>query len=349
MSRISDRLEHLFTLSSALLCIAGTDGYFKRVNPAFPKTLGHTEAELLSRPFIDFVHPDDREATLNELHKLSMGIPTVLFENRYRHANGSYCWVLWNTTSVAEEGLLYASAIDITNRKQAEFELIEKQRKLEILAARLVLGEENERRRIARGLHDDVGQTLAAAKLTLDELLESDLPEDRDSSAQALRGLLDQAIHTTRILTFDLASAALYEIGLGAALQSACERAEKDSGIWFQPLGGEEGSSIPDETKVLLYRIARELVRNVVKHSKAQTAKVALTVSSTRIVLTVEDDGQGFEAPLVLDNPDLTVSFGLFSIIQQLDPLGGGLEIASSPESGTRVVVTVPFHVKGEC
>ena len=115
-----DGLDRLFELSPALLCIAGTDGYFKRVNPAFPEKLGHTEADLLSRPFIEFVHPDDRQATLNELRKLSEGLAAVHFENRYRHANGSYRWLLWNTTPVIEEGVLYATALDITERKHAD-------------------------------------------------------------------------------------------------------------------------------------------------------------------------------------------------------------------------------------
>lgn len=113
-------LDRLFMLSPAMLCIAGTDGYFKRVNPAFHKTLGHTEEVLLSRPFIDFVHPDDRQATRDEVRNLSKGNPAVHFENRYRHADGSYHWLLWNATSSTEDRLLYATALDITERKRAD-------------------------------------------------------------------------------------------------------------------------------------------------------------------------------------------------------------------------------------
>ena len=102
-------LNSLFALSPVLLCIAGTDGYFRFVNPAFHKALGHGEAILLSRPFIEFVHPDDRPATLSQLRRLTNGIPAVNFENRYRHADSSYRWLLWNTISVTEEGLLYES------------------------------------------------------------------------------------------------------------------------------------------------------------------------------------------------------------------------------------------------
>ncbi len=268
----SHAFERLFTLSPAMLCIAGTDAYFKRVNPAFKNKLGYTEAELLSRSFLEFVHPDDRASTLNAVRKLSTGMPAVNFENRYRHANDSYRWLLWNTAPVAEEGLLYATAIDITERKQADeryrklqqestqkFE--ENEQKLQAMANRLVLAEEEERRRIARGLHDDVGQTLLAAKMAMDEL-GADLTGNRRLLAGEVRQLFEHAIRSTRSLTFDLASEALYDVGLGAAMQSLCERAQKQSGIEFRPPKGLEGNPIPESARIILYRVGRELTSN---------------------------------------------------------------------------------------
>ncbi|MFH1754422.1 MAG: PAS domain S-box protein [Candidatus Latescibacterota bacterium] len=112
-------LQHLFDLSLQVLCIAGTDGYFKRVNPAFEKTLGYGCEELQSRPFIEFVHPDDRDATIKEMRKLIEGESTVYFENRYRCKDGSYRCFAWSSTP-QHDGLLFASAIDITDRKRAE-------------------------------------------------------------------------------------------------------------------------------------------------------------------------------------------------------------------------------------
>jgi PAS domain S-box-containing protein len=109
----------LFNLSIALLCVAGLDGYFKRVNPAFEATLGHSQDELLATPFVDFVHPEDREKTLLEIRKLVAGTPTVYFENRYRCRNGSYRWLAWTATPQEAEGLIYATALDITESKRA--------------------------------------------------------------------------------------------------------------------------------------------------------------------------------------------------------------------------------------
>jgi PAS domain S-box-containing protein len=118
--RAEEELDQLFTLSLDMLCIAGFDGYFKRINPAWEGTLGIPTAELLSRPYVDFVHPDDREATIHEAEKMDRGALTISFENRYRTADGTYLWLLWNATPNKSLRLIFAVARDITQRKQTE-------------------------------------------------------------------------------------------------------------------------------------------------------------------------------------------------------------------------------------
>jgi PAS domain S-box-containing protein len=118
--RAEKEIDQLFTLSLDMLCIAGFDGYFKRVNPAWEKVLGIPTAQLLARPYVDFVHPDDRTATFAEGEKLVGGGETVSFENRYRRGNGSYIWLLWNATPSSSEKLIFAVARDVTERKRAE-------------------------------------------------------------------------------------------------------------------------------------------------------------------------------------------------------------------------------------
>jgi PAS domain S-box-containing protein len=100
MKRNDDDLSRFFANSLGMLCIAGFDGYFKRLNPAWKNVLGWTAEELQGRPFIEFVHPDDHAATLAEVKRLARGGRTIYFENRYRCKDGSYKWLQWNANSL---------------------------------------------------------------------------------------------------------------------------------------------------------------------------------------------------------------------------------------------------------
>jgi PAS domain S-box-containing protein len=111
-----------FDLSIDLLCFLDFSGYFKRLNPAWERTLGFTRAELMSKPFIEFVHPEDRERTLNQNRSVRAGGQARHFENRYLCKDGSYRWLLWNATPDSERSVIYSVARDITARKQVEEE-----------------------------------------------------------------------------------------------------------------------------------------------------------------------------------------------------------------------------------
>jgi PAS domain S-box-containing protein len=111
-------LEGIFNLSLDLLCIAGKDGYFKRVNPAFERTLGYSAEELLSRPVVDFVYPDDRALTA-EVYDSAVRGEITRFENRYIGRDGAVRWLQWNSRAVTQEGLVYAAARDVTDSRRA--------------------------------------------------------------------------------------------------------------------------------------------------------------------------------------------------------------------------------------
>jgi PAS domain S-box-containing protein len=121
-SQFSDLEQRFFDLSIDMLAVLGFDGYFKRLNHAWETTLGFTPAEMMSRPFIDFVHPDDRERTLSQNRDVRGGGRAALFENRYLCIDGSYKWMLWNARRDPDRQMIYAVARDMTARKQAEAE-----------------------------------------------------------------------------------------------------------------------------------------------------------------------------------------------------------------------------------
>lgn len=158
----SDRAERaeadftrLFNLSLDLLCVAGFDGYFRRVNPSWTRVLGWSEAELLSRPVAEFMHPDDRERTLAARAALARGTPVQGLENRYVCKDGSYRWLAWQ--SVAEPGAttVFAVARDITERRRAEQE-------------QLVLSKLEAAGVLAAGIAHDFNNLLASLTLNVD-------------------------------------------------------------------------------------------------------------------------------------------------------------------------------------
>ena len=119
MKRESNEYLHFFEQSQDLLCIAGLDGYFKRLNPAWTSVLGHSMRELLATPFLELVHPDDLAATMAEMENIRGGKPVIWFENRYRCHDGSYRRLLWRADPVMRRKLIYAIARDVTGRHDA--------------------------------------------------------------------------------------------------------------------------------------------------------------------------------------------------------------------------------------
>jgi PAS domain S-box-containing protein len=119
--RAADQLDHFFDISTDLLCIAGTDGYFKRLNPAWERTFGYTIDELCARPYLELIHPDDVGRTGSEAAaQATDGKITVAFDNRYRCRDGSYRWLSWNATPIPDSDTVYAVARDTTEQRQAD-------------------------------------------------------------------------------------------------------------------------------------------------------------------------------------------------------------------------------------
>src|SRR4051794_21178768 len=119
-ARAEQERDRFFDMSVEMLCIAGYDGYFKHLNPAWEKVLGFTREEMMARPFVELVHPDDRELTETERQRLRLGVGVVEFENRCMTRNGSYRWLAWRATSAPERRLIYAVARDVQQQKQIE-------------------------------------------------------------------------------------------------------------------------------------------------------------------------------------------------------------------------------------
>jgi signal transduction histidine kinase len=233
---------------------------------------------------------------------------------------------------------------DITERQQANKVLIEQKHRLRTLASELALVGQRERRRVAIGLHDQVGQALAMAKLKLATALDSELPGSARRLLEQTKALLEQSMQATRSLTFQLSSPVLQELGLEAALQELVEWFDaqyKDTRFLFA--ADKPGNPASEDEGLMLYEIARELLFNATKYAQALTVSLKVGCVGDQFHITIEDDGVGFDTACLESGPSVQGGIGYFSIRERLAYLGGKLEVESSIGHGTRIVVTVPL------
>jgi signal transduction histidine kinase len=216
---------------------------------------------------------------------------------------------------------------DITERKRAEEELRAYQEQLRSLASELALAEERERRRIAGELHDHIGQSLALSKMRLGLARESTSSAALEKTLDEISTLIDQCLRDTRSLTFDLSPPVLYELGFGRAVEWLAERFKNSYGITITLEDDGQPKAMGDDLRFLLFRAVRELLVNVVKHAHANTTKVTTRRENGRIRITVEDDGVGFEASSATSKGGAARGYGLFSIQERMNHLGGHVDI----------------------
>jgi signal transduction histidine kinase len=232
---------------------------------------------------------------------------------------------------------------EIAKHKQAERQLIEQRVQLRVLASEVSVAEERERRRIAISLHDDIGQVLALLQLKAGELTESE-PDGRTGQLlKDIRNLVDQAARAARSATFELSSPILYELGLAAAIQSLGEQQAQQHGAAFHFRTDDQMITLDDNTRIVIFRIVRELLCNIWKHARACNATVSICRVGEHLQLTVEDDGVGFATTSIGRGFGPRGGFGLFSIREQITGIGGRFEVVSSAGAGTQVVVAAPL------
>jgi signal transduction histidine kinase len=225
-----------------------------------------------------------------------------------------------------------------------ETKLLDYQKQLKRLASRLITVEEQERRRIATDIHDEISQTLAIAKIKLDKLRHSPLPETTSQAIEEATHLVEQVIQETRTLTFELSNPILYELGFEAAVAEWLnDNVQVKHGIATEFHDDELPKPIDDDLKAMLFRNARELLTNCIKHAKAGRIVVSLRRIDDSIEVTVEDNGVGFD-PAQLRTTAKKPTFGLFSIRENLEQLCGRFEIKSKPGAGCKAIMTAPLE-----
>lgn len=232
---------------------------------------------------------------------------------------------------------------DVNERKEAEERILSYQERLRELTSELALTEQRERRRLASELHDRIGQSLAVSKIKLGALREV-TPAGREfKMLEEVWHLIDQTVQDVRTLTFQLSPPILHELGLEPALEWLMEtfNGQHEISTTFHDDG--QVKPLGPDLSGLLFQSVQELLINAAKHAQPSWVRVSARREGNEIQLEVEDDGVGFDPSQTGSSGQRPYGFGLFSIRERLGPLGGKMEVHSSPGHGTRVLLFAPL------
>jgi PAS domain S-box-containing protein len=293
------------------------------------------------------VHPDDLEES-NALARAHIEGTTPVFESEQRmfHKDGTIRWFLARGVVVERVGgvptRMMGTTTDITQRRLSEEVVRISTERIRELAGRLITGQEEERRRIARDLHDDLNQKVAALSIAIsnvrDQLPASAEPFDRN--LLQLRAMTNELADDIRELSHEIHPATLENAGLVTALTSYASEIRRLEGVTVELTLPASQVLVPREVAICVYRVAQESIRNVVRHSGTKGAQLTLTVSKDGVTLLVKDQGRGFDGRIIDKNGGL----GLISIQERVRLLNGHVEITSQPGRGTTIKARVPVQ-----
>jgi PAS domain S-box-containing protein len=321
--RAEREIANVYDLSLDLLCILGVDGYLKRVNPAFERTLGYEAAELLSRPLLEFVHRDDRQAVEATMARLHTGHGAERFESRFVRSDGVVRWLEWSARPMVERGLIYSAARDVTDARMLVEELAMSRR-------RIVATADETRRRVERDLHDGAQQRLVTTILTLKQAREAASCGSEDVAELITKAVVstERANDELRELARGIHPAILSAGGLAPALKGLARRSPIPVMLDLQA-----HDRLPERIEVTAYYVAAEALTNAAKHSQASAVHITVTAADGEVRLAISDDGVG--------GADDAGS-GLIGLKDRVGAAGGTMAVESLPGKGTHLAVALP-------
>jgi len=347
--RVSKELfQATFDSAAVGLILYDLTGRFLLANNALCETLGYSQEVLLHKTLQEITHPDDLGAAIALEQKVLVGeLVRSQLEMRCYHRDGRIVWAVLSVAMVRDKAhapLYYIGQIvDISSRKAMEQELIESRTRLRELAAYRDAVREEERKRIALEIHDELGQLLTALKMDISLLRMQHESDDRIGRKTAeMRELIERTIGVVRQVATNLRPAAL-NLGIVPALEWLVEEFGQRTGIAYElnHSGGE--IVLDDQHSTAVFRIVQESLTNVMRHASAACVSVSLKHQEEALLLEIRDDGRGFDLEAAKRGP----SFGLLGIRERALVLGGTLTIDTGEGCGTTLTIRIPCTREG--
>jgi PAS domain S-box-containing protein len=338
-----ERYRELFENAKDAIYVHDLEGTYLSINRAAEKLSGYSRAEIVGHNFKEFVAPEHVRYVRDSFWKKLAQQGETTYEVDFINKDGRRVPIEVSSRAIYENGELVGvqgMARDVSERKLAQDALL-------MFSRNLIEAQEEERRRIARELHDQIGQILTAVKMNLHAVQQFCQGSEAGSYVKDNIEAVDEALRLVRDLSVELRPPILDDLGLTTALRWYVDRYTKRTGLNVDVVVDlpDENERFPRELETACFRIAQEALTNVVRHAKATQVLVRLTRDTDVLFLIVKDDGVGFDVDRLRKRASRVATLGLVSMQERAHAAGGTIEIDSAPASGTEIRFSLPLAV----
>jgi PAS domain S-box-containing protein len=347
VKQTEDRTRLIIDTIPTMAWSLGPDGGLEFLNQRWLDYTGLSLEEAIEEP-TRTVHPEDLSGAVEKWLVVKAISEVYEDEIRLRRADGEYRWFLVRVAPLLDEqGNIvkwFGASVDIEDRRRAEKNLEEANRQLKLLSRRRVKVQEEERRHLARELHDEIGQALTAAKINLQAAMEE--PDQAKSKRiHETTAILERLLGQVRQISLNLRPSTLDDLGLVPALRSLLDEQGRRASVAVRFSAKNMPENLDPEIQTTCFRIAQEAITNAVRHARATQIRVELSQENGNLRLQIRDNGTGFDAESAQAQ---TIGLGLVGMKERAALVGGRTRIMASRGKGATVDVTLPLMSQSE-